>query len=190
MTCRRALLRLAAHFHGLSFKPASRCGPRLCLATPASGMSHCISLVGRIDHLFKIVHTILIKVSSVLCCFVFIPYNTVHIRRIGVAIAKEARIGLRATGISRSHVKHAVTQRGAPCVVTRICDYLACDNDQEYRYHLLMCMRGRARGSAKGLACRARVTPASSPASHCQQRSALTSPTLHARGCARPSRAC
>ncbi len=36
----------------------------------------------------------------------------------------------------------------------------------------------------KGLACRARVTPASSPASHCKQCSAL-----HARGCASPSRA-
>ncbi len=32
----------------------------------------------------------------------------------------------------------------------------------------------------KGLACRARVTPASSPASHCKQYSALTSPSLHA----------
>ena len=42
----------------------------------------------------------------------------------------------------------------------------------------------------KGLACRARVTPASSPASHCKQCSALTSPSLHARGCASPSRAC
>ena len=31
----------------------------------------------------------------------------------------------------------------------------------------------------KGLACRARVTPASSPASHCKQYSALTSPSLH-----------
>ena len=41
----------------------------------------------------------------------------------------------------------------------------------------------------KGLACSARVTPASSPASHCKQCSALTSPALHARGCARPSRA-
>jgi hypothetical protein len=40
----------------------------------------------------------------------------------------------------------------------------------------------------KGLACRARVTPASSPSSHCKQCSALTSPSLHARGCARPSR--
>ncbi len=38
----------------------------------------------------------------------------------------------------------------------------------------------------KGLACRARVTPASSPASH----SVLTSPSLHARGCTSPSRAC
>ncbi len=36
----------------------------------------------------------------------------------------------------------------------------------------------------KGLACRARVTPASSPASHCKQCSALTSP---ARGFASPS---
>ena len=35
----------------------------------------------------------------------------------------------------------------------------------------------------------ARVTPASSPASHCKQCSALTSPALHARGCASPSRA-
>ena len=34
----------------------------------------------------------------------------------------------------------------------------------------------------KGLACRARVAPASSPASHCKQCSALTSPSLHARG--------
>ena len=33
----------------------------------------------------------------------------------------------------------------------------------------------------KGLACRVRVTPASSPASHCKQCSALTSPSLHAR---------
>ncbi len=41
----------------------------------------------------------------------------------------------------------------------------------------------------KGLAFRARVNPASSPASHCKQRSALTSPALHARGCASPSRA-
>ncbi len=38
--------------------------------------------------------------------------------------------------------------------------------------------------------CRARVTPASSPASHCKQCSALTSPSLYARGCASPSRAC
>ncbi len=41
----------------------------------------------------------------------------------------------------------------------------------------------------KGMACRARVTPARSPASHYKQCSALTSPALHARGCARPSRA-
>ncbi len=41
----------------------------------------------------------------------------------------------------------------------------------------------------KGLACRARVTPATLPASHCKQSSALTSPALHARGCASPSRA-
>ncbi len=41
----------------------------------------------------------------------------------------------------------------------------------------------------KGLACRARFTPASLPASHCKQCSALTSPSLHARGCASPSRA-
>ena len=41
----------------------------------------------------------------------------------------------------------------------------------------------------KGLACHALVTPASSPASHCKQCSALMSPLLHARGCARPSRA-
>ncbi len=33
----------------------------------------------------------------------------------------------------------------------------------------------------KGLACRVRATPASSPASHCKQRSVLTSPSLHAR---------
>ena len=42
----------------------------------------------------------------------------------------------------------------------------------------------------KGLACRARVTPVSSPASHCKQCSALTSPALHAHGCASPSCAC
>ena len=41
----------------------------------------------------------------------------------------------------------------------------------------------------KGLACRAHVTPASSPASHCKQCSALTSPSPHVRGCASPSRA-
>ncbi len=40
----------------------------------------------------------------------------------------------------------------------------------------------------KGLACRMRVTPASSPASHCKQCSALTSHALHARGCTSPSR--
>ena len=40
----------------------------------------------------------------------------------------------------------------------------------------------------KGLACRARVAPACSPASHCKQCSALTSPSLHAHGgCASPS---
>jgi hypothetical protein len=32
----------------------------------------------------------------------------------------------------------------------------------------------------KGLACRARVTPASSPALHCKQCSALMSPSLNA----------
>jgi hypothetical protein len=42
---------------------------------------------------------------------------------------------------------------------------------------------------AQGLTCRARVTRASSPASHCKQCSALTSPALHAGGCTRPSRA-
>ena len=41
----------------------------------------------------------------------------------------------------------------------------------------------------KGLACRARVTPARSPASHCKQCSALTSPAFHARGCVSPPRA-
>ena len=41
----------------------------------------------------------------------------------------------------------------------------------------------------KGLACRARVTLTSSPTSHRKQCSALTSPSLHTRGCARPSRA-
>jgi hypothetical protein len=41
----------------------------------------------------------------------------------------------------------------------------------------------------KGLACRARVTSARSPASHCKQCSVLTSPSLYARGCASPSRA-
>ena len=40
----------------------------------------------------------------------------------------------------------------------------------------------------KGLTCRVRVTLASSPASHCKQCSALTSPVPHARGCTRPSR--
>ena len=43
-----------------------------------------------------------------------------HIHQIGVAIAKNAQNeghrGLRATAISRSHVKRAVTQRGALCV--------------------------------------------------------------------------
>jgi hypothetical protein len=42
----------------------------------------------------------------------------------------------------------------------------------------------------KCLACRARVTQARSPASHCMQCSALTSPSLsslHARGCTKPS---
>jgi hypothetical protein len=41
----------------------------------------------------------------------------------------------------------------------------------------------------EGLACRTSVTPASSPVSHCKQCSALTPPSLHARGCASPSRA-
>ncbi len=41
----------------------------------------------------------------------------------------------------------------------------------------------------KNLACHAHVTPANSPASHCKQCSALTTPALHARGCAGPSRA-
>ena len=41
----------------------------------------------------------------------------------------------------------------------------------------------------KGMACRAHVTPASFPASHCKQCSALTSPSLHACGCASTSRA-
>jgi hypothetical protein len=67
-----------------------------------------------------------------------------HIHHIGVAIAKEAQneghSGLRATGISRSHVKRSVTQRGAPCVVTRTCDYLASNNDQAY-------VGGRARST-------------------------------------------
>ena len=40
----------------------------------------------------------------------------------------------------------------------------------------------------KGLACRARATPACSPASHCKQCTVLTSPLIHARGCATPSR--
>jgi hypothetical protein len=40
----------------------------------------------------------------------------------------------------------------------------------------------------KGLACRARATQASSPASHCKQCLALTSPLLHA--CARQSFLC
>ena len=66
------------------------------------------------------------------------PSRCVHKRTYakGVAIAKEAQNeghrGLRATGISRSHVKRAVTQRGAPCVVSRTCDYLASNNDQVY----------------------------------------------------------
>ena len=41
----------------------------------------------------------------------------------------------------------------------------------------------------KGLACLARVAPASSHASLCKQCSALTPPSLHARGCTSPSRA-
>ncbi len=41
----------------------------------------------------------------------------------------------------------------------------------------------------KGLACRKRVTAASSPAATCKQDAALTSPARHACGCARPSRA-
>ncbi len=41
----------------------------------------------------------------------------------------------------------------------------------------------------KGMACRARVIPASSPASHYKQCSVLTSPALHARSCASLSRA-
>jgi hypothetical protein len=40
----------------------------------------------------------------------------------------------------------------------------------------------------KGLACRACVPPASSPASHCKQCLALTSPLLHAHGCTSPFR--
>jgi hypothetical protein len=38
----------------------------------------------------------------------------------------------------------------------------------------------------KGLACRARVPPASLPASHCKHSSAHMSPALHIRGCASP----
>jgi hypothetical protein len=41
----------------------------------------------------------------------------------------------------------------------------------------------------KGPACHARVTPATSPASHCKRCSALKSPSLHVHGCASPSRA-
>ena len=41
----------------------------------------------------------------------------------------------------------------------------------------------------EGLVCCARVIPASSPASHCKQCPALTSPSLNTRGCASPSRA-
>jgi hypothetical protein len=44
-------------------------------------------------------------------------------------------------------------------------------------------------GSVWCMACRVCVTPASSPASHCKQCSALTSPSLHARGRASPSHA-
>ncbi len=41
----------------------------------------------------------------------------------------------------------------------------------------------------KGLACRKRVAAASSPAATYKQGAALTSPTRHGCGCARPSRA-
>ncbi len=56
---------------------------------------------------------------------------------------------------------------------------------------LVACLFGAENVHAlEGLACRKRVAPASSPASHCKQGAALMSPTLHACGCARPSRAC
>jgi hypothetical protein len=59
-----------------------------------------------------------------------------------------------------------------------------CDTAGYLRFHpIAQC----AVHALKGLACRARVTPASSPASLCKQCSALTSPALHARGCASPS---
>ncbi len=40
----------------------------------------------------------------------------------------------------------------------------------------------------KGLVCHARITPASSPALHCKQCSALASPSLPTQVCASPSR--
>ena len=68
-----------------------------------------------------------------------------------------------------------------------------CDINQNWKY-TAGCLSFRPMAQCvvhalKGLACCARVTPASLSASHCKQCSALTSPSLHARGCASPSRA-
>ena len=50
-------------------------------------------------------------------------------------------------------------------------------------YLIVYLMAQCAVHALKGLTCRALATPASSPASHCKQCSALASLLLHARGC-------
>ncbi len=73
---------------------------------------------------------------------------------------------------SMLHRKH--TQSFSPRGVVGIAGYLSVHPMAQCVVHAL-----------KGLACRASVTSPCSPASHC---SALTSPSLHTRGCASPSR--
>ncbi len=85
----------------------------------------------------------------------------------------------RACSWSMPYGENKWCQRYSPMSATHTTRYVSFGPTAQCVVHVL-----------KGLACRARVTPASSPASHCKQCSASTSPALYARGCTSPSCAC
>ena len=108
---------------------------------------------------------------------------------------KDWRCRAQITPVSSSRRAHVYFCGDAVLVVHPVCDigeYQVLLLPLRYQYGRYLRFGPTAQcvvHALKGLICRACVAPASLPASHCKQCSALTSPAFHACGCARPSRA-